>query len=107
VHRRRFRRARTDARQEVKELVRGTRDALGTGFLGSLESFLAYLQTLMHFCERFARDEAATAAMLVRRPRPAIPQRRVHCQCTGELAARAGFWTRTAKLLGLKRGKAG
>jgi len=70
VYRRRFRRVRAGARQEVKELVRGTRDALGTGFLGSLESFLAYLQTLMHFCERFARDEAATAAMLVRRPPP-------------------------------------
>ena len=50
--------------------MRGTRDALGTGFLGSLESFLVYLQTLMHFCERFARDARATAAMLVRPPGP-------------------------------------
>ncbi len=64
--------------QEVKELVRGTRDALGTGFLGSLESFLVYLQTLMHFCERFARDARATAAMLVRLPGPVGLDE--HCQ---------------------------
>ena len=53
-------------RQDVKELVRSAGDALSMGFLGSLESFLTYLQALMHFCECFARDDAATRAMLVR-----------------------------------------
>lgn len=52
--------------QDVKELVRSAGDALSIGFLGSLESFLTYLQALMHFCESFARDEKATKAMLVR-----------------------------------------
>ncbi|KAK9838454.1 hypothetical protein WJX81_000210 [Elliptochloris bilobata] len=52
------------SKQDMKEMVRGAGDALAMGFLGSLESFLTYLQALMHFCERFARDEAATAAML-------------------------------------------
>ena len=50
----------------MKELVRSAGDALSIGFLGSLESFLTYLQALMHFCESFARDERATKAMLVR-----------------------------------------
>lgn len=52
--------------QDVKELVRSAGDALSIGFLGSLESFLTYLQALMHFCESFARDEKATKAMQVR-----------------------------------------
>ena len=52
--------------QDVKELVRSAGDALSIGFLGSLGSFLTYLQALMHFCETFARDEEATKAMLVR-----------------------------------------
>ena len=47
--------------------MRSAGDALSIGFLGSLESFLTYLQALMHFCESFARDEKATKAMQVRR----------------------------------------
>lgn len=51
--------------QEVKELVRGTREAVGSNFLGSLESFLVYLDSLMKYCELFLEDEEAKAVMKV------------------------------------------
>lgn len=51
--------------QEVKELVRGTREAVGSNFLGSLESFLVYLDALMKYCELFLEDRQAEAAMKV------------------------------------------
>ena len=49
--------------QEVKELVRGTRQAVGSEFLGSLESFLVYLESLMEYCKLFLADADAEAAM--------------------------------------------
>lgn len=51
--------------QEVKELVRGTREAVGSNFLGSLESFLVYLDSLMKYCELFLEDRQVEAAMKV------------------------------------------
>lgn len=51
--------------QEVKELVRGTRQAVGSNFLGSLESFLVYLESLMEYCKLFLADETAEAVMKV------------------------------------------
>ena len=54
------------AAQEVKELVRGTRDAVGNNFLGSLESFLVFLECLTAYCEHFMADTAAQAAMQAR-----------------------------------------
>lgn len=53
--------------QEVKELVRGTREAVGNNFLGSLESFLVYLDSLMKYCELFLEDSEAAAVMKVGR----------------------------------------
>ncbi|KAK9902751.1 hypothetical protein WJX75_004835 [Coccomyxa subellipsoidea] len=50
-------------KQEVKELVRGTREAVGYNFLGSLESFLVYLDSLMKYCELFLEDSEAAAIM--------------------------------------------
>ena len=52
-------------------MVRDTRAAVGNNFLGSLESFLAYLDALMSYCELFLEDEAAGAAMRVPWPLPA------------------------------------
>ena len=49
--------------QEVKELVRETRQAVGSEFLGSLESFLVFLESLMEYCKLFLADTAAEAAM--------------------------------------------
>ena len=46
--------------------MRGTRDAVGNNFLGSLESFLVYLETLVGYCELFLEDAAAEAAMKAR-----------------------------------------
>lgn len=54
-----------NALQEVKELVRGTRQAVGSNFLGSLESFLVYLESLMDYCKMFLADSAAEAVMKV------------------------------------------
>ena len=51
--------------QEVKELVRGTRQAVGSNFLGSLESFLVYLESLMEYCKLFLADTAVEAIMKV------------------------------------------
>ena len=51
--------------QEVKELVRGTRQAVGSNFLGSLESFLVYLESLMGYCRMFLADSAAESIMKV------------------------------------------
>lgn len=51
--------------KEVKELVRGTRQAVGSNFLGSLESFLVYLESLMGYCRMFLADSAAEAVMKV------------------------------------------
>ena len=51
--------------QEVKELVRGTRQAVGSNFLGSLESFLVYLESLMGYCRLFLADKAAENVMKV------------------------------------------
>jgi hypothetical protein len=53
------------AAQEVKELVRGTRAAVRSAFLGALESFLVYLECLTAYCEAFMRDDVAIAAMKV------------------------------------------
>ncbi|CAL8466391.1 g5927 [Coccomyxa elongata] len=50
-------------KQEVKELVRGTRETVGNNFLGSLESFLVYLDSLMKYCELFLEDTKITAIM--------------------------------------------
>ncbi|CAK0783984.1 hypothetical protein CVIRNUC_007187 [Coccomyxa viridis] len=50
-------------KQEVKELVRETRQAVGSEFLGSLESFLVFLESLMEYCKLFLADTAAEAAM--------------------------------------------
>ena len=54
--------------QEVKELVRGTRQAVGSNFLGSLESFLVYLESLMGYCRLFLADKAAEKVMKVCAP---------------------------------------
>ena len=43
--------------------MRGTRQAVGSEFLGSLESFLVYLESLMEYCKLFLADTAAEAAM--------------------------------------------
>ena len=51
--------------QEVKELVRGTRQAVGSNFLGSLESFLVYLESLMGYCRLFLADKTAETVMKV------------------------------------------
>ncbi len=51
--------------QEVKELVRGTRQAVGSNFLGSLESFLVYLESLMEYCKLFLADTAVETVMKV------------------------------------------
>ncbi|CAL5226001.1 g8804 [Coccomyxa viridis] len=50
-------------KQEVKELVRGTRQAVGSNFLGSLESFLVYLESLMGYCRLFLADKTAETVM--------------------------------------------
>ena len=71
--------------QEVKELVRGTRDAVGSNFLGSLESFLVYLESLMAYCELFLEDSAAEAAMKARYCAPPA------CRCPREIK-----WRRSA-----------
>lgn len=48
-------------------MVRGTREAVGNNFLGSLESFLVYLDSLMKYCELFLEDSEAAAVMKVGR----------------------------------------
>ena len=50
----------------MKELVRGTRQAVGSNFLGSLESFLVYLESLMGYCRMFLADSAVEKVMKVR-----------------------------------------
>ncbi len=62
--------------QEVKELVRGTREAVGNNFLGSLESFLVYLDSLMKYCELFLEDTKITAIMKV--PQFYVPGAFIH-----------------------------
>ena len=43
--------------------MRETRQAVGSEFLGSLESFLVFLESLMEYCKLFLADTAAEAAM--------------------------------------------
>ena len=43
--------------------MRETRQAVGSEFLGSLESFLVFLESLMEYCKLFLADKAAEAAM--------------------------------------------
>ena len=43
--------------------MRETRQAVGSEFLGSLESFLVFLESLMEYCKLFLADTAVEAAM--------------------------------------------
>ena len=46
--------------------MRETRQAVGSEFLGSLESFLVFLESLMEYCKLFLADTAAEEAMKAR-----------------------------------------